>query len=55
MNEILKDVLKDMFKASGLIILSGLVVWGSCKVFGISDSIGMLLSAIVGGLCVLKK
>lgn len=55
MSETLKDVLKSMLKASGLIVLSGLVVWGSCKVFGISDSIGMLLSAIVGGLCVLKK
>jgi len=55
MNEILKDVVRSMFKASGLIVLCGLIVWGSCKVFGISDSIGMLLSAIVGGLCVLKK
>jgi hypothetical protein len=55
MNEILKDVVKDMLKASGLFVLCGLVVWGSCQVLGISDSIGMLLSAIAGGLCVLKN
>jgi len=55
MNEILKDVVKDMFKTSGLMVLCSLVVGGCCKVFGISDSIGMLLSAIVSGLCVLKK
>jgi len=54
MSEILKNVVRDMLKTSGLIVLCGLFSWFFCKVFGIPDSIGILLSAVLSGFFVLK-